>query len=89
MNTANSSTTSRDADKFVVRLPDGFREQIADQAKANERSMNGEIVARLKQSLTQEQKTQVQEKLINLLLEKIEHLEARLQEQPKPFEQEA
>lgn len=78
----NQSTSSRDADKFVVRLPDGFREQIADLAKASERSMNSEIIVRLKQSITQEQQVQAQEKLINLLLEKIEHLETRLQAQP-------
>lgn len=87
MNTDNYSTSSRDADKFVVRLPDGFREQIAELAKASERSMNSEIVARLKHSITQEQKAEVQEKLINLLLEKIDHLEARLLEQEQPLEQ--
>lgn len=74
----NQSTSSRDADKFVVRLPDGFRDQIAGLAKASERSMNSEIIVRLKQSITQEQQVQAQEKLINLLLEKIEHLETRL-----------
>lgn len=37
----------RGADQFVVRLPDGMRERIAEQAKANNRSMNAEIVARL------------------------------------------
>lgn len=39
------------ADKFVVRLPDGMREQIAEVAKANNRSMNAEVVARLQDSL--------------------------------------
>lgn len=36
------------ADKFMLRLPDGLRDQIAELAKANGRSMNAEIVARLK-----------------------------------------
>lgn len=41
---------SRTADQFVVRLPDGMRDQIAEAAKSNNRSMNAEIVARLLQS---------------------------------------
>lgn len=43
--------SSRTADKFVVRLPDGMREQIAEVAKESHRSMNSEIIARLKKSL--------------------------------------
>lgn len=43
--------SSRTADKFVVRLPDGMREQIADVARESHRSMNSEIIARLEQSL--------------------------------------
>ena len=34
-------------DQFMVRFPDGMRALIADEAKANGRSMNAEIVARL------------------------------------------
>lgn len=37
-------------DKYIVRLPEGMREQIAESAKANNRSMNAEIVARLAKS---------------------------------------
>ncbi|MNN32746.1 Arc-like DNA binding domain protein [compost metagenome] len=39
---------SRTADKFVVRLPDGMRERIAEIAAANHRSMNSEVVLHLK-----------------------------------------
>ena len=46
--------SSRTADKFVVRLPDGMRERIADLARNNHRSMNSEIIARLEQSMLQE-----------------------------------
>ena len=46
--------TSRTADKFVVRLPDGMRERIADVARNHHRSMNSEIISRLEQSLFQE-----------------------------------
>lgn len=42
---------SRDADKYVVRFPDGMRDRIAEVAKANNRSMNAEIIARLQESL--------------------------------------
>src|SRR3954467_10020543 len=40
----------RGSDQFVVRLPDGMREKIAQAAEANGRSMNSEIVHRLSQS---------------------------------------
>lgn len=35
---------SRTCDKFVVRLPDGMRDMLADTASANNRSMNAEFV---------------------------------------------
>lgn len=41
---------SRDADKYIVRFPDGMRDEIAASAKANNRSMNAEIIARLEKS---------------------------------------
>lgn len=44
-------TNSRNADKFVVRLPDGLRGRIGEVASTARRSMNSEIVARLIQSL--------------------------------------
>jgi urate oxidase len=43
--------SSRSADKFVVRLPDGMRDQIYDAAKENNRSMNSEIITRLQDSM--------------------------------------
>lgn len=49
-----ASYSSRTADKFVVRLPEGMRERIADVARNHHRSMNSEIIARLEQSLFQE-----------------------------------
>ena len=38
------------ADKVLVRMPDGMRDQLKDAAKTNNRTMNAEIVARLQQS---------------------------------------
>lgn len=46
--------TNRDSDKFMLRLPDGLREAIKSKAAENGRSMNSEIVLRLKDSLVQE-----------------------------------
>ena len=40
-----SGTTSRDSDKFMLRLPDGMRDRLKSAAAANNRSMNAEIVA--------------------------------------------
>lgn len=37
-------TSSRTADKFVVRLPDGMRERIAQVARTRHRSMNSEVI---------------------------------------------
>lgn len=37
-------------DKFMLRLPDGMRDQIKAAAKENGRSMNAEIVQRLETS---------------------------------------
>lgn len=41
---------SRTAEQFVVRFPDGMRDQISAAAKASGRSMNAEIIARLQES---------------------------------------
>lgn len=44
-------STSRDLDKVIVRLPDGMRDYLKDEAAKNNRSMNAEIVARLEQTI--------------------------------------
>ncbi|MGA0563078.1 Arc family DNA-binding protein [Ancylobacter sp. VNQ12] len=41
---------SQSQDRFIVRLPDGMRERIAEEARKNNRSMNAEIVTRLESS---------------------------------------
>ncbi|QEY58871.1 Arc family DNA-binding protein [Pseudomonas sp. C27(2019)] len=50
----NLAYSSRTADKFVVRLPEGMRDRIAEVARSQHRSMNSEIIARLESSLAQE-----------------------------------
>ncbi|WP_060494827.1 Arc family DNA-binding protein [Pseudomonas sp. GTC 16482] len=74
-----TTSNSRTADKFVVRLPDGLRADIAVLAEDNDRSMNSEIVNRLKRSITQDQLNEEQTKLIGMLLQRITELEAKLQ----------
>lgn len=37
-------------DKFMLRFPDGMRDRIREEAEANGRSMNAEIIHRLEQS---------------------------------------
>ncbi|WP_050578634.1 Arc family DNA-binding protein [Sinorhizobium meliloti] len=39
-----TSTTGRDSDKFMLRLPEGMRERLKDLAKENNRSLNAQIV---------------------------------------------
>ncbi len=38
------------ADKVLVRMPDGMRDNLKAAAKANNRTMNAEIVARLQET---------------------------------------
>lgn len=38
-------------DKYIVRLPDGMRDRLKDEAAKNNRSMNAEIISRLEQTL--------------------------------------
>lgn len=52
MNKVTVTATGRDSDKFMLRLPDGMREQVAHAAKENGRSMNAEVVERLKASFS-------------------------------------
>ena len=68
---------SREQDKFVVRLPDGLRPEIAAIARINHRSMNGEIIIRLQRSLVLEQLQAKQDELIIQLLKRIDALESK------------
>jgi len=42
-----SSSTSRESDKFMLRLPAGMRDRIKSKADENGRSMNSEIISTL------------------------------------------
>lgn len=47
---SNKAYPSQTQDRYIVRFPDGMRDKIQEEAKANNRSMNAEIVARLERS---------------------------------------
>lgn len=68
---------SRVQDKFVIRLPDGLRPEIAAVASRNQRSMNGEIINRLERSLSLERVLDQKNRVIAQLLSRINELEAR------------
>lgn len=42
-------------DKFMLRMPDGMRDRLKDEAASNNRSLNAEIVARLERTLDPDQ----------------------------------
>lgn len=42
-----NDTPGRGSDQFPLRFPDGMRDQLKKAAKANGRSMNAEIIAKL------------------------------------------
>jgi hypothetical protein len=50
METNKPTRVAQDADKFMLRLPEGLREKVADVAKQNKRSINAEFVARIEAS---------------------------------------
>lgn len=45
-----TTSTGRESDKFMLRLPDGMRDRLKESAKANNRTLNAEIVDRLARS---------------------------------------
>jgi hypothetical protein len=45
------TSTNRESDKIIVRLPEGMREDISALAEANSRSMTAEVVEALKNHL--------------------------------------
>ncbi|ROL63685.1 hypothetical protein BLX41_30090 [Pseudomonas protegens] len=65
--------------KFIVRLPGELHLQVKRIAKQENRSMNHEIVNRLEKSLTATDARPLDEKLITILLNKIESLEQQIE----------
>lgn len=50
MKNDDKPAVTRESDRFIVRLPDGMRDQLSASARENGRSMNAEVVARLQAS---------------------------------------
>ncbi|NBF04293.1 Arc family DNA-binding protein [Pseudomonas sp. Fl5BN2] len=65
--------------KFIVRLPDDLHSQVKSIAKEQNRSMNHEIVNRLEKSLVDDESRELSEKIVALLLQKVESLEQQLE----------
>lgn len=69
------------ADKFMLRLPDGMRDQIAAEAEKNGRSMNSEIVQRLSESLASSRSAA--SPVIDQMLRILDQLNSTLASDPK------
>lgn len=74
MSTDKTARPHQGSDKYIVRFPDGMRDRIAEAAKANNRSMNSEIIARLEASF------QSPESAVSLLNKIMDEREARMLE---------
>jgi hypothetical protein len=46
------AATSRESDKFILRLPDGMRERLAEVAESQGRTMNAVVIGALAEYLT-------------------------------------
>ena len=55
MTTSLDSENAKAQDKYVLRFPTGMRDTIKAAAKANKRSLNAELVARLQATLEESQ----------------------------------
>lgn len=60
----NEERKPQSADKYIIRFPDGMRDQIAEAAKKNGRSMNAEIIQRLEHSFTPWQERPWEERMV-------------------------
>lgn len=77
----------RDQNRFLVRMPEGMRDRISEAAKANGRSMNSEIVARIEASfetmpppLTPE----IFDRIFGGFTQRLESIEKKLDNKSKP-----
>lgn len=68
-----------DKEKFVLRLPNGMRETIFDQAKNAQRSMNSEIIYRLSASLEAEDEIRRLREALDTALQVNRMLKAQVQ----------
>lgn len=82
METTKPERAPQLADKYVLRLPDGMRDKLTKLAKANNRSMNAEIVLILQQAMDARLGTQGSAVDVDALAEALApKLAAKLREQ--------
>lgn len=67
-----------DLDKFIIRMPEGMRAQLAKRAKTNGRSMNSEVVEILARALESELSPKEVDLSINELHQAVDHLQSEL-----------
>lgn len=73
----SEKVTSRESDKFMLRLPDGMRDSLKAEAETNKRSMNAEIVARLEESLSRnedearQRASETADQIVQMLIERM------------------
>jgi hypothetical protein len=58
---------SRELDQFLLRLPEGMRDQIAAAAKSNNRTMTAEMVSRLQKTFDAEKSSLPKLKSVSFL----------------------
>ncbi|WP_219096473.1 Arc family DNA-binding protein [Pseudomonas sp. UMAB-40] len=61
---------------FVLRLPEGLRLKLKRAAKANRRSLNGEIVARMERALADVSMSELDDEIRFLLIREVLALES-------------
>jgi predicted DNA-binding protein len=70
-----TAATSRESDKFILRLPDGMRERLAEVAENQGRTMNAVVIGALAEYLTGAKSAESQlagiEKAIQALTDKV------------------
>jgi hypothetical protein len=73
--------TSRESDKFILRLPDGMRERLAEVAESQGRTMNAVVIDALAENLagakTFERRLDDIEKAIRALTEAVSEINKR------------
>jgi len=50
--TRHQAATTRESDKFILRMPDGMRERLAEVAESQGRTMNAVVIGALAEYLT-------------------------------------
>lgn len=75
--TRRTLVAAQGADKYIVRLPDGMRDRIAELAKDSGRSMNSEIIAAIEQYLIAKTDEPSLTSLVERLEAAVKALEAR------------